>query len=475
MNNETFGMTFQHAICKEYKLESNISSSRIDEKLLNSFIESKVIKKVFKGKSKPIKALYKSKEFTSKNVKRCPHNFLLENNETFSIRTFNKSNKKFAPKIVGQAGDRTFNHFFGDLVDYEINRETYKKFCEENVSEIIPILVDYALISDYTCFFYIDKSGNYNHFLHNRGELPNITFKNTDFKLINKQSDENEKFTIIVKYDNKIIAEFQLHKKRTGYKLRLHRDFVSILSTDISLNNSNLGDSAEFAISKLYKLEEGINDKRLISNSIKELETNFYNHYKDRSSSLFPKKPIKYSGTKKRERGAQSKSGVDFYLEGDNTLSLKTNKNKGNKVCAPEVGQPSPKTFDKYFNELYDGNIDKEKFKTLVVIPEKAIKIIKKNLKFLNECDYILWSTYYTKDNTIKSKLIKKEDLINIKFDSPELISYTNDFTKTKGVTIKYDGLSIGEFQIYTARNSLQFRFIMDNLLSLVNQENILN
>jgi hypothetical protein len=43
----------------------------------------------------------------------CPHNFLLDNEETFSVRTFKGSGKMFAPKAVGQAGEETFNHFFG--------------------------------------------------------------------------------------------------------------------------------------------------------------------------------------------------------------------------------------------------------------------------------------------------------------------------------------------------------------------------
>ena len=50
MNNETFGMTFQYAICIEYDIENKISTERIDKELLSTFLESKIIRKIFRGK-----------------------------------------------------------------------------------------------------------------------------------------------------------------------------------------------------------------------------------------------------------------------------------------------------------------------------------------------------------------------------------------------------------------------------------------
>ena len=42
MNNETFGITFQYAICIKYKLENSISLERVDHNLLDNFLESKI-------------------------------------------------------------------------------------------------------------------------------------------------------------------------------------------------------------------------------------------------------------------------------------------------------------------------------------------------------------------------------------------------------------------------------------------------
>lgn len=50
MNNETFGMTFQYAICLHFEIENDISIRRIDKGLLKSFIESKIVNKIMRGK-----------------------------------------------------------------------------------------------------------------------------------------------------------------------------------------------------------------------------------------------------------------------------------------------------------------------------------------------------------------------------------------------------------------------------------------
>ena len=108
-----------------------MSLERVNNDLLERFINSKIIPKIFRGR-KPIKYLSGSKEFTSPFIKRCPHNFLLINDETFSVRTFQGTGKMFAPKVVGQAGDETFNHFFGHLSSEEISRKNFKEFFNSN-------------------------------------------------------------------------------------------------------------------------------------------------------------------------------------------------------------------------------------------------------------------------------------------------------------------------------------------------------
>ncbi len=222
MNNETFGITLQYAICLHFKIENDISINRIDNNLLNSFIESKIIHKIFRGKSKPIEYLTTSKKFTSQYITKCPHNFLLENDETFSIRTFKGNGKMFAPKVVGQAGDKTFNHFFGDLYPNTINRTNFKKLCLSKINEMLPIIIDYALVSDYNCWLYRTED-EYNYKILRRDDLPDLTFDIKDFSFT-KPTEASWSESNTVKFKEKTILELQLHNNRSGYKIRLHRE-----------------------------------------------------------------------------------------------------------------------------------------------------------------------------------------------------------------------------------------------------------
>lgn len=466
MNNETFGMTIQYAICLHFEIENDISIDRIDYKLLDSFIESQVVSKIFKSKPSPIEYLTSSKKFTSPFIRKCPHNFLLENEESFSIKSFRGKNKMFAPKVIGQSSWRVFNHFFADIVDYNIDRNNFKKFCLENISEILPTIIDYALVSDYNCWFY-PKDNHYSFEIIQRADLPDLTFNKSNFSFTKNNIKEWVESNT-VKYKGQSIIELQLHKNR-NYKIRFQRDnFPKLLEEEKRINNSMLGDTAELAICRVFELDPGNDNERLLKNSDKTILGNLINHYKKNQKYLFPLKPIKYEGTGKRKRGGQSKSGIDFKLENRSTLSVKTNKSKSFKVCPPEIGQPSPKTFDLHFSKKgwYKEGMNEEKFKQIVRDKYILVLLLKEYVKFLNECDFILWSFY--KDNAnIKSQLITKSDLNNFSFD-PNLIHYTNDFIDSKGVTIHYPkGTPLGEFQLHSARNSLKFRFNFGNLLSI--------
>jgi hypothetical protein len=467
LTNETFGITFQYAVCEYFNLENSILSSRLDRRLLEHFLDSNIVPDIFKF-GRPIEYLADSDEYTSNFIKRCPHSFLLENGETFSVRTFQGKGKMFAPKVVGQAGDETFNHFFGHLSNDVVNRSNFKKFCIENIAEMLPIIIDFALVSDYNCWIYYENE-NLKFEIINREDLPELTFEKSSFSFskpnVNSWIESNT-----IKFKGKTILELQLHSNRAGYKIRLHRDnFPELLKVEKALNNSMLGDTAELAICNVFEIDAGANISRLRNNSDRTALKAFEVHYNLKKRELFPHKPIIYSGTEKRERGSHSKSGVDFYLENNLTLSVKTNKSKSFKVCPPEIGQPSPKTFDLYFagKGWYQGAINDDKFRTLVRDKQILSELLIEYVSYLNECDFLLWSFYMSEKN-IKSKLVLKKQLKNLSFD-PSLIHYSNDFREQGSVTIKYGlkDISLGEFQVHSARNSLKFRFNLNNLLSI--------
>ena len=464
MNNEVFGITFQYAVCQQFDLKNKISRNRINDDLLEKFINSKVIDRIFSN-NHPIESLLGSKKYTSEFISRCPHSFLLKDDTTFSIKTFKKSARMFAPKVVGQSGEKTFNYFFGHLSSKTITKNSFKEFCLLKIDKMLPIIVDYALISDVNCYLYNDNN-NFNYEIIKREEKPDITYNLDDFSFTRGSvNDWNESNT--VKYKGKSIIELQLHSNRSGFKIRInYRNFTEFLNTELTINNSTLGDTAELAICNIFELDA---DSRLLNNSNEIILSQFESHYNDNKKVLFPLAPIKYSGTEKRHRGQSSKSGIDFYLECNNTLSLKTNQSKAYKVCPPEIGQPSHKTFDFHFSDKgwYTGNITEDKFRELVRDRSKLVFLLKEYVMYLNECDYLLWSLFLN-EKDISSKLINKDELKDITFQ-PNLIEYSNDFTTKSSVTIRYGQpkFSLGEFQVHSARNSLKFRFNFGNLLTL--------
>ena len=54
--------------------------------------------------------------------------------------------------------------------------------------------------------------------------------------------------------------------------------------------------------------------------------------------------------------------------------------------------------------------MNEEKFRILVKDKNKLVLLLKEYVKFLNECDFLLWSLYLN-DKDISSKLINKKNL----------------------------------------------------------------
>ena len=88
-------------------------------------------------------------------------------------------------------------------------------------------------------------------------------------------------------------------------------------------------------------------------------------------------------------------------------------------------------------------------------------------LNYLLESDYLLW-------------IYKKKDIYNYKiFDADFAKSMVWDpskfsFTKpsilewNESNTLKYNGISIGEFQVHKARSCFKFRFNMENFEKVI-------
>ena len=171
-----------------------------------------------------------------------------------------------------------------------------------------------------------------------------------------------------------------------------------------------------------------------------------------------------YTGSLPGERGDQSKCSYDFILEGNKTLSLKTNT--GKMICPPEVGQPGNITCLKYFGHLCEGDeINEVSFKNMVL--NWVAEMMPIYTKFLVDSDYMLWIR--KNKNKYDDQIFPQELLHKFNWEK-ELFSFTKPTIQdwNDSNTLKYNGISIGEFQVHRHRNSYKFRFNMENLMKLI-------
>lgn len=145
-NNADYGLTLQKRICQAYALKVNEWAQKQFDDAYNKDYEENIDKLIpilfQKIGSKPIGLLTYTQEFTKGKVTTSPHNFLLDNNKTLSIRT-TKTSDKIAPKTVGQAGFPILNEYFREMYGKKIeNQEDIKKCVIENIHIMLPIFID---------------------------------------------------------------------------------------------------------------------------------------------------------------------------------------------------------------------------------------------------------------------------------------------------------------------------------------------
>ena len=237
----------------------------------------------------------------------------------------------------------------------------------------------------------------------------------------------------------------------------LVKTFISGEENTVMLNNEILGMSAEKAICDL----SGIDCFEIINRS----DCALVEQPKPiiiRALDNLPKIK-KYVGLERGERGGQSKSPIDFVLADEKTLSVKTNVRRTGKVCPSKCGQPGNETFDYYFGHLYGGDISYNKFKNVAL--ENSHLMMPIYLDHLFDCDYLLW--VYLEPSP-GYRIISKSTLPEFQWDK-ESFSFTKDLlTWNESCTVKYNGQSIGEYQLHQHRNNYKFRFHLLKLFSIL-------
>jgi hypothetical protein len=456
-NNADLGMTIQKCICDKYKLDPSVyAQSQFESNFNPDYVDKAktLISRIFKALgSKPVLCLTLS-DAQNSNERYSPHNFLLSTGETLSIRT-NKSNDKICPRVVGQGGIDTFNGFFSDIANKIVSdKQEIKEIVVNHIHQMIPTFVDYLLQSDYTVWISDFDAGEFHIF--SRKNYIDWEFEKNRFSFTRDLLEWNESTTL--KYDNISIAEIQIHKNRT-FKFRFAMRGVMNFIRTLVQTTETFGMTAEKTICDVFELKYPDNLKKRfdpeIQRSLLPVIREAFNHLP---------KPVMHTGSLPGERGEQSKCSYDFLLDGNKTLSLKTNT--GKMICPPEVGQPGNITCLKYFGHLCDSeDITEDVFKNMVL--HRVDEMMPIYTKFLFDSDYMLWIR--KNKNKFDYKIFPKELLYKFSWEK-ELFSFTKSTVQewNDSNTLKYNGISIGEFQVHHNRNSFKFRFNMDNLMKLI-------
>ena len=458
MNNAFLGMTIQKYICQKYDVPMHPNAVAQFTSSYNKDYEpglDELTNAIFRDiGTTPTQCLTFAPSAKGKET-LSPHNFLLENGATLSIRT-NKTGDKVAPRVVGQCGLFVFNAFFSELAGFEIeDKEQIKGVVLKSIHRMIPTFLDYLFVSDYTVWVRYDD-GEYSYTVFDRNQFVDIETEREHFTFTKDGAAWNESTTL--KYKGISIAEIQIHKNRT-FKFRFIMKAMQKFLVEAKMTTETFGMTAEKTICDIFGLSYPANFKTRCSARLQEEIT-------PTVKAAFTELPdaIKHTGSEKGERGKESKCSYDFVLAGQKTLSLKTNT--GKMVCPPEVGQPGAETCYLYFKHLTDTTeMTGDVFKEMVL--NRIAEMMPIYVEHLLDSDYLLW--IYKKKDNYEYKIFNSDFAKNMVWDN-------GAFTFTKPTieewnesnTLKYNGISIGEFQVHKARSCFKFRFNMENFEKVI-------
>lgn len=176
---------------------------------------------------------------------------------------------------------------------------------------------------------------------------------------------------------------------------------------------------------------------------------------------------------------AEQQNPVDFRLTGNKTLSVKTNKQKLGKAAPQKIGQASSITWFLVLakrlgiTEIPTAYSEKVKLFKLIALT-RIEELLAIYWEYMFDCDYLLhiFNVVDTEDRPTGNPqyiVIKKSsspvwDPAKITFTRPTV----DDWLESN--TVKYDGVTIGEFQVHNHRDNFKFRFNMAGITRLTKE-----
>lgn len=237
------------------------------------------------------------------------------------------------------------------------------------------------------------------------------------------------------------------------------------------LNNEQVGICAELAIADTFNVQVNPNYRLrgvpTIANSIRPIIPNIF------SSHHIPT-PITHI--------AERQNPIDFLLTEGQTLSVKTNKQSLGKAAPQKIGQTSSSTWFNYLATplglTHIPNTYQEKsllFKQIAL--NRTCQLLTLYWQNMFDCDYLIHIYNVVDRNDYPT--FTPQYVVFTKTSSPiwdpTKITFTKNTVESwnESTTLKYCGISIGEFQVHEHRDNFKFRFNMAGIITLLHNHQL--
>ncbi|GHU58442.1 hypothetical protein AGMMS49975_25030 [Clostridia bacterium] len=175
------------------------------------------------------------------------------------------------------------------------------------------------------------------------------------------------------------------------------------------------------------------------------------------------------------EHIAEGQNPVDFRLAENKTLSVKTNQKKLGKIAPQRVGQVSSQTYFNYFEEYYD-DVPADYAERCLLFKREVFNRIDVFARVywdnLFDCDFLIhFYDFLSRSNTVQTPsfiVLDKRVTPNFIYDNFSFTKNANTWNESN--TVKYNGVTIGEFQVHNHRDNFKFRFNMNGIYQLILQ-----
>lgn len=243
------------------------------------------------------------------------------------------------------------------------------------------------------------------------------------------------------------------------------------------MNNETVGISAELAIADVFNVKVSllyrVRGDEDIANSISGIIDDIF-------AQLNIPLPV--------EHIAENQNPVDFILENDQTLSVKSNQQRLGLVAPQVIGQPTSETYFAFLQNEFGFDINEELRRLCLPDTYESRAYVFKCFSMDNICMMldVYWQYMFHCDHylhfynvldrfgglTNNPQCIALRNLPEQVHWDPNLISFTQTVnTWSECNTLRYNRISIGQFQVHRNRNCLKFRFNIAGILKLIDRQ----